>query len=366
MGYPQLPDDMVNLLPGPVTVRPEVAAAFCTAPLSHRSAAYVAAVDQVQRALSAMTGARHSALLLGSGTLANDVCAAQLALLDGPGLILTNGEFGRRLLDHARGGRLSFSHLSFSDGQPFDCHTVIDWLDAHPETSWVWFVHCETATGLLNPLERLVILCRTRGVRACVDCISSLGTVAVELSGVYLASGVSGKGLAAYPGLALVFYNHQVAPQPDRLPPYLDLGLYAARNGVPFTGSSNLLFALQKSLALLDLDERLRSLACFAGSLRQALRRHGLRLIGPDEEVTPAVVTIAVPPEVNSVTLGDRLREAGYWLSYQSQYLVERNWVQICLLGALDYEAVGTVVDVLARLVAELAQASAEVAQAAP
>ena len=43
--------------------------------------------------------------------------------------------------------------------------------------------------------------------------------------------------------------------------------------------------------------------------------------------------TIALPPLVNSVALGDALLEAGYELSYKSRYLVERNWIQICLMG---------------------------------
>jgi aspartate aminotransferase-like enzyme len=46
----------------------------------------------------------------------------------------------------------------------------------------------------------------------CVDAISSLGSVPLDLADVHLASGVSGKGLGAFPGLAIVFYNHDIAP----------------------------------------------------------------------------------------------------------------------------------------------------------
>ena len=42
---------------------------------------------------------------------------------------------------------------------------------------------------------------------------------------VYLASGSSGKGLRAYPGLSMVFYHHDVPAAPEKLPRYLDLGL---------------------------------------------------------------------------------------------------------------------------------------------
>jgi len=58
----------------------------------------------------------------------------------------------------------------------------------------------------------------------------------------------------------------------------------------------------------------------------------GLDLIAADSSI-PTVTTIALPPAVNSVALGDSLLDAGYELSYKSRYLVERNWIQICLMG---------------------------------
>src|ERR1044072_8267060 len=95
-------------------------------------------------------------------------------------------------------------------------------------------------------------LCAARGVKLCLDCISLIGTVPVDLRGVYLASCVSGKGLAGFPGLSMVFYHYEIGPQPGRSPRYLDLRGYAAQNGTPFTHSSNLLAALQAALGRYD------------------------------------------------------------------------------------------------------------------
>ena len=94
------------------------------------------------------------------------------------------------------------------------------------------------------------------GLKLCLDCISSVGTVPIDLSGVYLASCVSGKGLSSYPGLSMVFYNHEIQPAPKRLPRYLDLGFYAAQEGIPFTHSSNLLAALHTSLKRVNWEDR--------------------------------------------------------------------------------------------------------------
>ena len=50
---------------------------------------------------------------------------------------------------------------------------------------WVWGVHHETSTGVLNDLSGLTKLAKKRGTRVCADCVSSIGTVDVDLSGVF-------------------------------------------------------------------------------------------------------------------------------------------------------------------------------------
>lgn len=49
-----------------------------------------------------------------------------------------------------------------------------------------------------------------------------------------------------------------------------------------------------------------------------------------------SVITIALPKGINSKKLGDILESMGYYLSFNSYYLVERNWIQICLMGNID------------------------------
>ena len=47
----------------------------------------------------------------------------------------------------------------------------------------------------------------------------------------------------------------------------------------------------------------------------------------------PGAITIPLPPHVNGCALGNALQREGWLLSYQSDYLLERAWVQICLFG---------------------------------
>ncbi len=90
-----------NFLPGPVTVSRHVRRAFEQIAESHRSDAFIEEFQTAKQLMRELTGARNVELLLGSGSLANDAIAGQLSLLNEPGLILSNGEFGERLMDHA-------------------------------------------------------------------------------------------------------------------------------------------------------------------------------------------------------------------------------------------------------------------------
>jgi aspartate aminotransferase-like enzyme len=282
--------------------------------------------------------------------LANDVVAGQLSLVGQPGLVLSNGEFGSRLVDQARRFNLKFEVLEFPWGQPLDLAAVGEKLSARPAPAWVWCAHCETSTGVLNDLAGLKALCADAGAKLCLDCISTIGTMPVDLSEVYLASGSSGKGLRAYPGLAMVFYHHEVAPVPDRLPRYLDLGLCAQEHGIPFTFSSNLLHALHAAVRRLNLERRFEEIAGMSAGLRLHLAEIGFDLVGKDTQTSLAVITIALPSELNSVKIGEAMQEAGYLLSYNSGYLRRKNWIQICLMGECPREKVVPVANALNRV----------------
>jgi aspartate aminotransferase-like enzyme len=328
----------VNFLPGPVTVRREVRRAFEQAPESHRSESFQKDFQATKQILCGLVRAQNVELLMGSGTLANDVVAGQLSLLQGRGLILSNGEFGSRLVDQARRFKLEFDRLEFPWGQLLDLNAVRAKLSGGSAYTWLWCAHGETSTGILADLDALKIMCAERGVKLCLDCISTIGTQPVDLTGVYLASCSSGKGLRAYPGLAMVFYQHQAVPVPDKLPRYLDLGYYAMENGIPFTFSSNLLHALHAAVKRVDWEKRFAQTAELSAGLRLRLAGMGMDLIGHGAKTSPAVVTIALPPEMNSRKIGEAMQEAGYLLSYNSDYLRRKNWIQICLMGECLHE----------------------------
>jgi aspartate aminotransferase-like enzyme len=151
----------------------------------------------------------------------------------------------------------------------------------------------------------------------------------------------------------MVFYNHDLAPAPTKLPRYLDLGYYAAQGGVPFTHSSNLIFALQTALGRTCWAEKFQQIAEVSAWLRGRLRELGLPIVAPDGHGSPAVVSIALPHEVNSKSIGLQLKKAGFLLSYNSEYLLKRNWIQICLMGEWSRDNLTSLPDVLANFCAQ-------------
>ena len=104
-----------------------------------------------------------------------------------------------------------------------------------------------------------------------------------------------------------------------------------------FTHSSNLVGALDAAVRQTDWPKKLGEVAAISARLRPRLRSMGFRLVASDADATPGVVTIALPPGQSSTQLGQKLHEAGFLLSYGSDYLRHRNWIQICLMG--DYSA---------------------------
>ena len=323
-----------SFLPGPVALTRAVRAAFRAAPVSHREPAFLEMRSRTRAALGSLVQASHVALMVGTGTLANEAVAAQLRCIAGSGLILANGEFGERLIDQAQRWNLSFAVEKRDWGQPFD------WTQARKavlrrQPTWIWAVLSETSTGVMNPLEELLALSEFVGAELCLDAVSAVGLIPVDFRDVRFATAVSGKGLAAMPGLAAVFHHGDLA-SPGKIPRYLDLANYEATRGVPFTHSSNLLAALDRSLALTCWAEKFERVRRASVILRASLRSHGLPPLAAGRDAAPGIVTVALAADVCATDVASELSKKGVHIAHQSAYLLQRNWLQICLMGEFD------------------------------
>lgn len=318
--------NVVNLLTGPVAIHSDVVEAFSARPQSHRSPSFDEDVRALKAALCTPVHAKHVEVLLGSGTLANDAVAAQLSLLGTHGIVISNGEFGERLADHAARARLDFEHVRFDWGAPFDLDVI-----AGRDCGWIWMAACETSTGVMNDVEAIGPATRAR---VCIDAVSAIGAVPLDLSNVWLATGASGKALASYPGLSFVFHQEPIAVS-GTVPRYLDLGLYA-RDGTPFTHSSNLVRALRVAVERVDWPSRFAQTATTGAWLRGRLRESGFAIIGDGAGPAPHVITIALPPSIRADVIARKMEQAGFLIGHASAYLRERNWIQVGLMGEVS------------------------------
>lgn len=324
---------MVNLLPGPLKIADNVQKALACEPFSHRSPIYARLLASVQEQLNMLTGANYVKVLQGTGTLANDAVAAQLSRMNGRGLVLVNGEFGQRLCDHAKRFDLSFDCLEKPWGEVFSVEQLAERLDSQ-EYKWLWFVHSETSTGALNDLEQITSLCRQRGIYVAADCASSVGCVNVDLEDVDIASSVSGKGIASFAGVGLVFHKEPILPD-ESIPRYLDIGFYEQCEGIPFTQSSNVLSALHQALAnlLSDPEEVFERIHYCSDRLREGVEKLGVHVLSPKDATNPGILTLVLPEGEFTQRLGDNLFLNGYRTHYESRYLRERNWLQVATMN---------------------------------
>jgi aspartate aminotransferase-like enzyme len=340
------PRSEICLLPGPVTLSPAVQAAFQEPPIYHRGSEFIDRFVQVRRALGTMVGGRSVVMLNGSGTLANETVAATLAATPGcgRGVLLSNGEFGERLARQVTRFGLKPRHLTWDWGKPWDLDEIDEVLGGEPAGTWVWGVHQESSTGVLNDLPGLVRVVKKHAGRLCVDCISSLGAVPLDLRDVYLATGATGKSLGAVAGAALVFVDREALARVDRarVPSYFDLAAALESDGPCYTFPSATLRALEAALAEYSTAEKARAAyaryAELGAHVRQELRHLGLEPLADESCAAPVVTTFGSPDGDSAPAFVARCRQWGFAIGGQSGYLAQRRLVQIATMGAVTWE----------------------------
>lgn len=331
----------VSLLPGPVAMSSRVIAEFHEESISHRSQRFIHLYQEMRGRLGELMGSLETVMVCGSGTLANDTVAANLRLVfgDAEGLVIANGEFGERLIRQAECAGLRCRALRFGWGSPWSFEKIEKALELRP--AWIWAVHLETSTGVLNDLPLLTRMAAQYGVSVAADCVSSLGAVDTcdAGRGLFLASGVSGKALAAYAGLAFVFVSHQALQNLEGKPicPTFDLAASMRNAGPASTLPSPLLMATLQALrehydgetGRRNRYEHYNELGRWA---RARMGEMGLTGLAAEKDAAPTITTFPLPsPEFAQ----DCLR-AGFRIAHESDYLRTRNWGQIATMGNLD------------------------------
>lgn len=127
-------------------------------------------------------------------------------------LILTNGAYGERIVEMAE--VLKLQHVVYSvpyDEQPSSLE-VQALLEKDPSITHVAVVHCETTTGMLNPIKKIGEVVHSFNKMFIVDAMSSFGGVPMDLSGLYIDFCISSanKCIQGVPGFGFVIAKTEV------------------------------------------------------------------------------------------------------------------------------------------------------------
>ncbi|MEP6748639.1 MAG: aminotransferase class V-fold PLP-dependent enzyme [Bacteroidota bacterium] len=316
----------INFSTGPVNISTEVRQALIAPSVSHRSATFQKLYNSTATFLCEQFNTKNVFFITGSGTAANEMMIWQIKMRGGKGLILSNGEFGLRLIEQSKRASLQFAEYNLNFGEPFDLKKI-ETIVTEEKIKWVLLCHCETSTGVVYDLDLISTLCAKNNCSCYVDCMSTVGTNAIDLSQVTMATASSGKGFASVAGLGIIFSNTALITS-STTPLYLDLSYYLNKNGIPFTLSSNLLNALYVSIKQKFLPEQMKLIDHYSYECFQVLRSFNLLPFSNEQS------------KVFTISPGNSIREFAAALtnkqvitSYESGYLRQRNLLQIAFFG---------------------------------
>lgn len=157
--------------------------------------------------LSSDTPDDYTAVLMqGSGSFSVEACLGTAIPCDGKLLIITNGAYGKRMVKMAQALHLEHIELAYSETQLPCAGDISEVLSKNSDITHVAIVHCETTTGILNPIEEISTTIKSMGKIFIVDAMSSFGGIPIDIAKLkidYLISS-SNKCIQGVPGFGFV------------------------------------------------------------------------------------------------------------------------------------------------------------------
>jgi alanine-glyoxylate transaminase/serine-glyoxylate transaminase/serine-pyruvate transaminase len=314
------PPRRILMGPGPSDVSPRVLAALARPTVGHLDPAFQDLMEEIKGALSRLFNAPDHACipLPAPGTAGME--AAMMNLLE-PGdrcVVAVNGAFGGRMADMADRAGATVVTVDHEWGQPADPERIAAALAEAP-TKVLAFVHAETSTGARSDAASLCGLARKHGALSVVDCVTSLGGIAVDVAAWdadFVYSGTQ-KCLSAPPGLSPVAISKRaqtaIATRKTKVRNWLlDFNLIMAYWGgdggrtYHHTAPINALYGLHESLVAL-FEEGVQATAVRHARMHEALaaglEAAGLRFLVDATWRLPQLNAVIVPDGVDEAAV---------------------------------------------------------------
>ena len=250
--------------PGPLTTSRGVKQAMLR-DLGSRDFEFIGVVRDIRQRLVALGGGapdEYEAIpMQGSGTFAIEAVLTSTVPRDGKVLIIVNGAYGKRMKTICQVGGIDHTALEFPENTIPDVNAVAEALAADDAITNVAVVHCETTTGIMNPIQEIGAVVAKAGRVYFVDAMSSFGAVPLDLAECridYLVSSAN-KCIEGVPGFGFVIAKHDTLLATEGYARILSLDLLAQWKGLEkdgqfrFTPPTHVLLAFHQ--ALVELEE---------------------------------------------------------------------------------------------------------------
>ena len=201
--------DRILFTPGPLTTSRTVKQAMLR-DLGSRDREFIALLRDVRRRLVSLgeaTQEQYTAIpVQGSGTFALEAVVSSVVPPGGKLMVVINGAYGRRIARMASALGIETIRVEFPENRRADVAEVRRQLKAHSDVALLAVIHCETTTGLVNPIEEIGAAARAAGPKYFVDAMSSFGAIPLAMPEChidYLVSSAN-KCIEGVPGFAFV------------------------------------------------------------------------------------------------------------------------------------------------------------------
>jgi 2-aminoethylphosphonate-pyruvate transaminase len=324
---PPAPDPWL-LTPGPLTTSATVKQAMLH-DWGSRDAGFIAINRRVRDRLVALAGGvgTHVCVpLQGSGTFAVEAMIGSFVPRGGKLLILINGAYGKRAARIADYAGRAYAVLEWAEDRPVEPADVAARLAEDSAITHVFVVHCETTTGIQNPLEEVAAVAQRAGRALLVDAMSAFGALPIHVHRVPFdaLAASSNKCLEGVPGLGFVIARQAALQACKGNAHSLSLDLqdqFAAMEKTAqwrFTPPIHVIVAFEQALREHEAEGGVAGRGARyrrnCKILVDGMRALGFQTLLPDEQQAPIIVTFHMPadPKFTFEAFYDKLRQRGY------------------------------------------------------
>lgn len=352
------------LTPGPLTTSPSVKQAMLRDWGSWDDEFNAMTADICQRLLVIAGGeASHVCVpMQGSGTFSVEATLGTLIHPDSTTLVLMNGAYGQRIKTIIQTLRRPIVALDTGDYCPPRANEVEILLNTRPEIAQVVVVHCETSSGILNPIEEIAAVCRRAGKPLIIDSMSGFGALPINVGELPCSALISSankcfEGVPGF-GFAIVERNWLLGTRGQSHSLSLDLfeqWQYMQKTGQwRFTPPTHVVAAFKQALdeheAEGGVNGRLARYTRNRDQLVSGMRKLGFQTLLADNWLSPIITTFLAPasPLFRFNQFYQEIKRQGFVI-YPGKLTVADSF-RIGCIGQLHEEQITDVVRVIAEV----------------